>query len=119
MTSNRTVIYHWVDGRRLYCRRCTAVTPHNEYRPDPHYLACAHCGHLLLGAEVVSTYSDDKYDRTPRILLPLDLLAQRERDDIIRRVYNHAARLGVLGQYIPEDSDPWAGLDTLLAELAG
>lgn len=113
------MLYHWIDGRKLYCRTCERVTPYNENPADPRYLRCGHCRRRILGAEVVATYSDDKYDRAPRILLPLDLRAQRERDDIIRRVLHWSPLLGVLGQHTLDEADPWEGLDDLLEELAG
>ena len=114
-----SVFYHWPSGRRLYCRPCNRLTVH-DVASDERYVECQSCHTLVLGAQVVSLYSDDKYAVTPRILLPLPLRAPHEINDIIARILHWSPRLGVVGSYLPdEDTDPMAGLDELLAELGG
>lgn len=113
------VLYHWPEGRSLYCRTCERLTVHDTDPADNRYVLCALCRHPVFGAEVVSIYADDKYDRVPRVLLPLSLRAPSERAEIQARVLYWQPTLGVLGTYVPAEDAQWDGLDELLAELAG
>lgn len=114
------VLYHWPAGRRLWCKPCDALTVHDLDPGDNQYVLCAGCLNPVLGAQVVSLYSDDKYMRVPQVLLPLELRSRAEVDAIVARILNHAPHLGVVGSYMPEDdSDPYVGLDDILKELAG
>lgn len=117
--STPTVYYHWPEGRKLYCRPCGRLTEHPVDRADPRYVTCTVCRTMVLGAQVVSLYSDDKYERQPRIHLPWFLRAPSELAEIQRRVFHWQPQLGVLGTYVPEEGDQWDGLDELLAELQG
>ncbi len=119
MPDNPTVFYHWPNGRRLHCRPCERLTVHNVDEDDARYVTCENCRTMVLGAQVVSLYSDDKYERVPRIHLPKELRSEQEMDDIRARIYHWQPQLGVLGTYVPEDNDQWDGLDGILAELGG